>query len=153
MFIYKVAEALKKERVKFAVAGGYAVALHGAVRGTLDLDIVIERGESSFIGAEKALGNIGLVSRLPVTASEVFRFREEYIKNRNLVAWSFWNPAEPSEIVDIVITEDLKKMDAATVKADGHLIPVLSRESLIAMKRRSARPQDLEDIRALEELK
>jgi len=42
MFILRVIEALKGHRVAYAIVGGYAVALHGAVRGTVDIDIIVK---------------------------------------------------------------------------------------------------------------
>ena len=148
MWIKEVCGALGKAKVAFAIAGGYAVALHGAVRGTIDLDIVLRLEKAQYLSAEAALKAMGLQPRLPVTAAEVFEFREEYIKNRNLVAWSFVNPRDPSQIVDIVLTRDLAKM--RTKKIDG--LPVLAKADLVAMKKESGRPQDLADIEALESL-
>ena len=152
MFFYDVAAALEKAGVPFAIAGGYAVALHGAVRGTVDVDIVLRLARKSFLAAESALRGLGLTPRLPISAAEVFDFREEYIRNRNLVAWSFSNPRDPSQIVDVIITHDLSKLKVKRIKAGGRTLPVLSLPDLVAMKKASGRPQDLEDIRALEEL-
>ncbi len=153
MLLNDVASALEKAAVPFAIAGGYAVALHGAVRGTVDVDIVLRLSRRHFIKAEAALKTLGLAPRLPVTGAEVFDFREEYIKNRNLIAWSFFNPGDPTQIVDIIITHDLAKLKVARIKYGAHRLPVLALDDLIAMKRASGRPQDLEDVRALEELR
>ena len=54
MFLFKVIDSLEKYKVDYAIAGGYAVALHGAVRGTVDIDFVIKLSKQSFIRAEKA---------------------------------------------------------------------------------------------------
>ena len=153
MFIYKIVKILKKHKVKFAIVGGYAVALHGAVRGTVDLDIVLELDKKSFIAAESALKSMGLVSRLPVDGRKVFDFRLEYIKNKNLIAWSFWNPENPAEIVDIILPYELKGRKIKYIKSEDINLPVLAIEELIEMKRKSGRAQDLEDIKALESLK
>ena len=152
MLISRVAAAFRKGGVPFAVVGGYAVALHGAVRGTVDLDLILRLRRKDFIAAAEALAGLGLKPKLPVTAGEVFDFRKEYIARRNLVAWSFWNPTDPSEMVDVVITHDLAKMDVVTLRLGGEGVPVVSRKDLIAMKKESARPQDLEDVKALESL-
>ncbi len=96
--------------------------------------------------------SLGLVSRLPLTAPEVFRFRDEYVRNRNLIAWNFYNPKDLSEQLDIVITADLKSKKVSTVKTPDGPIRILGRQDLIAMKRASGRPQDLEDVAALERL-
>lgn len=152
MLLHDVVDALQKAKVPCAIAGGCAVALHGAVRGTVDVDIVLRLSRNHFLAAETALKTLGLTPRLPVTAGEVFDFREEYIKNRNLVAWSFFNPRDPSQIVDIIITHDLAKLAITRIQSAGRTLPVLALPDLIAMKKASGRPQDLEDVRALEEL-
>ena len=135
----------------FAIAGGHAVALHGAVRGTLDVDLVLAFSRENFAAAESALNRMGLQSRLPLKAQEVFDFREEYIRNRNLIAWSFVNTADPTEIVDIILTEDLDALQVELVPAAGLRLPVVAVADLIRMKEKSGRPQDLVDIQALRE--
>ncbi len=128
------------------------MALHGAIRGTVDIDVVINIDKSQFLAAEQALSAIGLHSRLPVSAAEVFDFREEYISNKNLIAWSFYNPTNPLEVVDILITHDLKKIRTISKKVGQLKLCVASIPDLIAMKKQASRPQDLEDIKALEKL-
>ena len=152
MFLLKVTQALEKAKVSYALVGGFAVALHGAVRGTLDVDLILRFSEKQFTAAEQALGAIGLRPRLPVTAREVFRFREEYIRNRNLHAWSFVNPDRPSEIVDVILTENLADVKVRRLKVQGQTVRVISLDDLIRMKEQSGRPQDLEDARALRDL-
>lgn len=150
MFIFEAVDALEKAGVRFAVAGGYAVALHGATRGTLDVDVVLAMTKENFVAAEKALASIGLASRLPVDAAEVFAFRKEYIERRNLIAWNFVDAKDPSRILDVVLTWELKPGEISRLRAGGRDIPVLSKSALIAMKRAAGRPQDLVDVEALE---
>lgn len=152
MLVIEVCDALASAGVRFAVTGGYAVALHGAVRGTVDLDVVLAHDEPTYVAAERALRSIGLVPRLPVSAEEVFRFRREYIENRNLVAWSFCDPNDPTRLVDVVLTFEQKRVPTKKVQLRGAIIPVLSRAALIRMKEASGRPQDLEDVAALRRL-
>ena len=153
MFLKKVINALNAKRVPYLLIGGYAVALHGAVRGTVDIDIAIGLNEKAYKNVEKALMDIGLKSRLPVNAEEVFHFRENYIQKRNLIAWSFYNPDNPLEIVDVIITEDAKSYKSLTKTIGGLKIKVISLEDLIKLKKKSGRPQDIEDVNALEKLK
>jgi len=152
MLIEHVARALARASVRYAIVGGYAVALHGAVRGTVDIDLVISLDEASFERCESALTQIGLTPRLPVSAREVFHFRKEYIEKRHMVAWSFHDPARPLDVVDILITEDADRIRTIIKQAFGLRLPVASIPDLIAMKRKAGRPQDIEDIRALEAL-
>ena len=152
MFLNDVITTLNQYKVQYRLVGGYAVTLHGAVRGTVDIDLVVSLDQESYCNVEKALNSIGLKSRLPLSAIEVFNYREEYIKNRNLIAWSFVNPENPLEIVDIIITENAKKMRSVIKTAGGIRIKIATIENLIEMKTKSGRKQDLEDIKALEKL-
>ncbi len=152
MFFLRVCEHLRASGIPFAVVGGYAVALHGAVRGTMDLDLIIQHEEAAFTKLSSALQEIGFVSRLPVTAKEVFQFRKEYIEKRNLVAWSFYNQKNQSEIVDVVITHDLDGVAVKNIKLGSAQVDILCKKDLIQMKKDAGRPQDLADVKALERL-
>jgi hypothetical protein len=152
MFLFKLIQALDKYQIDYAIVGGYAVALHGAIRGTVDLDLVICFSEKDFVTLEKALKSLGLEPRLPVDGKQVFKFRKEYIENKNLIAWSFYNPLKPIEVVDIIITHDRRKMKVKTISMQGINVKVASVPDLIRMKTLSGRPQDLADIEALRRL-
>src|SRR5690348_15035192 len=111
MFIHKVCSVLHSAKIPYAIVGGYAVALHGVVRGTVDVDLVISWSLKHLRGVEAGLKTLGLVSRIPVTVEELFRFREEYIQKRNLIAWNFYDPFNPLSQVDIIINYDLNARD------------------------------------------
>ena len=152
-FLNRVCSALSDKGVRYAIVGGHAVALHGAVRGTVDVDIAVAWNLESLKATELTFKEIGLVSRLPVTADDVFQFRDEYVKNRNLIGWNFYNPSNPAEQVDIVITYDLKGRKLDSVDTVHGKVRILGLRDLIEMKRRSGRPQDVEDANALEKLR
>ncbi len=152
MFILRVADALDREGVAYALIGGYAVSLHGAVRGTLDIDIVLQHEERSFVGAEKALNSLGLVCRVPVTAHDVFAHREDYMRDKHMAAWSFSHPDNPFELVDIVVMFDLRQLQTTAFTVEGRLLRVVTLEELIRIKKRSPREQDRLDVEALEKL-
>ena len=154
ILIDQLVDEFHRRDIGFAIAGGYAVVLHGAVRLTVDVDIVVRLAKRDFVEAEAALETIGLLPRLPITASEVFEFREEYIRNRNLVAWSFFGRKDPSLVVDLLITQDLDRLQVVElVSKEGRRYPVVAIDDLIAMKNESGRPQDLSDIDALKRIK
>ena len=151
-FLKRVVRSFAEERVRYALCGGYAVTLHGAMRATFDVDFVLSWSEENFQRAERALVSLQLLSKLPVSAVEVFRFREEYLTQRNLIAWSFYNPASPVELVDLILTHNLDDLRAESKLIAGTRISLLSRDALIEMKKSTGRPQDVEDIRALQKL-
>ncbi len=116
MLLTRLCKKFNDKSLKYAIAGGFAVALHGAVRGTVDVDILLD------------------------------------LEEKNLIAWSFYNPNNPSEIIDILIHKDLADMNSTKMKHAEIEISVIAKQDLIDMKRESGRPQDIEDIKALESL-
>ncbi len=42
MFLFDVCKSLDKAKIGYAIVGGYALALHGIVRATMDVDLVIQ---------------------------------------------------------------------------------------------------------------
>jgi len=147
MLLFELTDAFTKAKLKYAVVGGYALALHGIVRATMDVDFVLSLTQSDFELAEKTLGKIGLQSRLPVRAQDIIKMRKEYIEERNLIAWSFVDFKNPTRQVDILITRDVKDMDIERISVGGRKIPVASLRELLKMKTESGRPQDLIDIK------
>lgn len=128
------------------------MALHGAVRGTLDVDVAVRWTRDAVARAEAALLGLGLVSRIPVTAQDVFDNRDEYMRERDLIAWNFYHPSKPMNEVDLLTAYDLTDKHVDTVAFPSGPVQVLSKRDLVAMKRQSGRTQDLEDVAALEKL-
>jgi len=152
MFILKVCESLTKANINYAIVGGYAVALHGAVRGTVDIDLLIEWQKDQLMAFEQCMNGLGLISKLPIDAEQLFYFKDEYIKNRNLLAWNFYHPQDLTQQVDLVINHDLGKSKHSEKWIGDQVINILNKKDLIAMKRKAGRPQDIEDIKSLEQL-
>ena len=90
-----------------------------------------------------------MVSRLPIDAISIYKFREEYIKNRNLIAWNFYNINDPTEQIDVLINHDVSDFKIEKFKVDILEFKVISKEDLIKMKKKSGRPKDLLDIEEL----
>ena len=152
MLLLKLAQAFDKAKLDYAIVGGMAVALQGIARGTVDIDLVINLDLKDFELAEKVLNSLGFQSRLPIDAKMTFQFRKEYIAERNLIAWSFFSPKSPIDIVDILITENRKKMKIDLISVAGYKIKVASISELIRMKSTTGRAQDKEDVKMLKEL-
>jgi hypothetical protein len=152
LFINKLCNALAESGVRYAIVGGYAVALHGAVRGTMDVDIAVNWNLATLRKTESALTTLGLVSRLPISAEDVFRFRDEYVTERRLIAWNFYAPKNLANQVDVIITFDLKGRKRKQLQTQWGTVYILDINELIQMKRESGRKQDLADVQALEKL-
>jgi predicted nucleotidyltransferase len=146
MFLYDVVNAFKKHKVEYALVGGFALALHGVVRATVDIDVIIKLTQRNYTLAEVALKELGLTSKIPVNAQDIFKMRDEYIANRNLIAWSFVDYKNPTRLLDIIITDPLSNFDIEKISVGGLKIPVVSLPDLRKLKKRAGRPQDLVDI-------
>lgn len=146
MFLLKVVKKLDQHQIPYAIAGGYALALHGIVRATMDIDLILNLKKSDFIRFQKAMSELSLQPRLPLLPEQIIEFRKEYIETRNLIAWSFVNFQDPSEIVDLLLIEDLQKLKPVRLQLGQYHINVISLSDLARMKKASGRPQDLLDL-------
>ncbi len=151
MLLYEIVDSFGENKLPYAIVGGVALALHGLVRATVDVDLVLCLKQEDFEKAEKALAQIGLKSRLPVRAEDIIKMRKEYINNRNLLAWSFVDYKNPHRQVDILITHDMRKLRTQTMSLAGKKIKVITLEELLKMKLKAGRPQDLIDAENIKE--
>ena len=149
MKLKELVNSLKREKVNYMVVGGYAVNFHGYSRNTVDIDLIIKFTLSNLKRVEKILNELGMISRLPIDAVSLFKFREEYIKNRDLIAWNFYNESNPTDQVDILITHDVGDFKAEKFLVGDLEVKVISKEDLIQMKKASGRDKDLLDIKEL----
>ena len=92
---------------------------------------------------------MGMISKLPIDAISVFKFREEYIKNRNLLAWNFYNTKNPLDHVDILINHDISEFKSEKFRVGDFEFKVIAKNYLIKMKKQAGRKKDLLDIKEL----
>lgn len=151
--------ALTRERVRFLVVGGLAVAAHGYLRFTKDIDLVVELDPANVKRAFDALESAGYRPHAPVTAAEIAdtATRQRLIQEKNLVVLAFWSDHHRETPVDVFVSEPFpfsEEYEAALVKelAPGLPVRFLRREALVRMKRAAGRPQDLLDAQELEDL-
>ena len=149
MKLSKLVKALKKEKINYMIVGGYAVNFHGYSRNTVDIDLIIKFTLANLKKIEKLLQQMGMVSTLPIDAVSVYKFRDEYIKNRNLIAWSFYNENDPTDQIDILINHDVSDFKSEKFRVGQLEFKLISKEDLIRMKKKAGRDKDLLDIKEL----
>lgn len=155
--IERVLAALEQRNVRYLVVGGVAVVLHGLLRTTADLDLVVQLEPSNVQRALEALSDLGFHPRAPVPAESFAdsRTRQEWIRDKNLQVFSFWSDAGPLE-VDLFVEEPFDFDDAYSRAVRAPLksitVSVVSREDLIALKQAAGRPLDIADAQRLREL-
>lgn len=156
--IREIFKALADAGVEYVVVGGFAVIMHGHLRATRDLDLVLGLRPDNCAKGMEALSRIGLRPRLPVTLADFAdpAKREDWAENRHMQVFQLWDPANPERSVDVFVREpfDFSTMlaDAVVKDLDGVPIPVASIRHLIQLKQAAGRPRDRDDIEALKEI-
>ena len=115
--------ALNAASARFLVVGGYAVAAHGHVRATKDLDVWVEPSERDL-----ASPHYGFMMGAPPRRIDILT------------------------TISGVAFEDAWQGRLVRAVADGVEAPFIGIDDLLANNAASARPQDLADIEALRQL-
>lgn len=156
--IREIFRALADAKVDYVVVGGMAVIMHGHLRATHDLDLVVGLEPGNCARGLEALAAIGLRPRLPVKLADFAdpAMRTEWADKRNMQVFQLWDPANRERSVDLFVREPLDfasmSAEAVVMDLDGVSIPVASIRHLIRMKQTAGRRQDLDDIEALREI-
>ncbi len=157
--IENILAALNAAGVRYLVVGGVAVVLHGHLRTTMDLDLVIELESANVRRALEALADLGLqpIVPVPMAAFADPATRESWIRDRNMVVFSLWHPSRPTLKIDLFVSEPfdfgVAYERAARVDLGRAEATVVALEDLIALKREAGRPQDLADIESLAQVR
>ena len=139
----QVCRALNSAGARYLVIGGIACILHGYVRATTDLDILIER---TLDNAERVLAGL---------AATGYGFAREWSAGE-LVARPITvigdDPAVDVFTVAWSVRYETAVARSGSVEVEGVSIPLIGLDDLIATKR-TGRLQDAADIEVLEEIR
>ena len=150
-----VFRALNGAGVRYLVVGGVAVVLHGHLRTTADLDLVVDLEPDNVTRALGALERAGFRPRAPVPLESFAdpERRRRWVETGNLQVFSLWNEDLPGFEVDLFAREPLEFEGAwerrVEVPLETTTAPVVCLKDLLALKRASGRPVDLDDVAAL----
>ena len=136
-----VFKSFQDREVRYLVIGGIAAVLHGVPRATFDLDILIDPTRENADRLLAALTQAGLGTASLATAEGVLANEITVFKDRIRL--------------DVLISAPGLAFEQAWIGREtmnylGQEFFVVSRQDLIASKRASGRPIDLEDARLLE---
>lgn len=151
-------EALDRSGARYVTVGGFAVVLHGHARLTADIDLVVDLDPGPARAVIGVLTGLGFRPRAPVRA-EAFAdpdVRRAWVEEKNLRVFSLYDPENPLLSIDLFAEypmpfEELFER-SRVVPVGGVGVRVASLPDLIAMKRAAGRPEDLQDVEALEEI-
>ena len=136
---------LNRREIPYAVCGGWAMAIHGAPRATIDIDLMVESNdlERAWKTAEGLGYNVeGLPLNFHDGAIQIKRISKIESDRKRLITVDF-----------LLVTERTRQVwaDRKTVTWMKGTISTVSREGLIELKELSGRPQDLVDIQRLQD--
>ena len=155
MLYERILNELHRHKIKYLVVGGLAVNLYGYDRITGDLDIILLMTDVNVKKFIKVAERFKLKPRLPVALQDlaVPRLRKSWIKERNMKAFTLYNPRNDAEHVDIVIDHPVDFQKAykkrEQIASAGMNISLISLADLITMKKAAGRDRDKIDIKAL----
>jgi predicted nucleotidyltransferase len=135
--------ALNEAGAKYLVIGGYACILHGYVRATTDVDILIERTVTNARAVLTGLAGVGYGFAAEWTPEEILKRPITLIGD---------DPAVDVFTVAWSVKYETAVKRSSTFTVDGVAVPAIGIDDLIETKR-TGRVSDAEDIEALEEIK
>lgn len=153
-----VFRALNASGGRYVVVGGLATVLHGHARLTADIDVIVEFEREGLTRLLNELTDLGLRPRPPVAATDFAdpACRAAWIRDKGMRVFSFWDPQNPMRELDLFVEHPIDFEDlwsrSVLVEIGGTEARIASIEDLIALKRLAGRPQDLQDIQALESI-
>lgn len=138
----RLIEAFEESALPYALAGGLAVAVWGAPRATKDIDLLIL--PSDFKAVRQLAATLGYnIEASPMSFNDGMEIRRiSKLEGRDYLT------------LDLLLVN--ASVEAAWnsrqyVSTNSGRLCVVSRQALIDMKARSARPQDLYDIERLKD--
>jgi hypothetical protein len=158
MLFEEIFRELNRRKIDYVVVGGVAVVMHGVVRLTADLDLMVHLDEKNLTRFVEVMNELGYRPKVPVKAESFIdpENRKSWIEEKNMKVFSFYHPKKGIMLIDIFINEPVPynkiRKAAVKMKIGNLLIPTVSIENLIKLKEISGRLQDIADIEALKRL-
>ncbi len=150
---------LVTQSVDFVLVGGLAVQLHGYMRMTYDIDLVLAMSDENltrFIDAAKGLGFVPVIP-VSMEALKDAEQIERWYSEKGMLAFALREPTIAGSIVDVLVRPDVSYERLVAEAVDGELfgrkIKIASVDHLLEMKRIANRPKDQLDIIALKKIK
>lgn len=144
----QILRCLNAHRVRYVIVGGFAVAAHGVVRATADLDLVVERSWENAEALERALRELearDLDGRADALTREALVRRADRRLNTS--------HGELHLLHEVGGVPDYRELQPpAQFVLEGERIQVAPLEALRAMKLAAGRDKDLVDLAELDAL-
>ena len=143
-----VVEALHAAGIEYALCGGLAVAVHGHVRATKDIDLLVRAEDvPAIVALAKGLGFDVPARRMVFRAGKP----DEHVMQRVSKLDPETNDLLSLDLLVVGPFYEASWTTRISLPWKGSELSIVSRTGLATMKRQAGRPQDLADIAALEQ--
>jgi hypothetical protein len=158
MKITDLLQSLMDGQVQYVLVGGLAVQLHGYMRSTFDIDLVLAMNDDNLTRFIDVAKRHGLTPGIPVSIDSLRDAEqiERWHREKGMLAFSLREPQVGGGVVDVIVRPEVsfERLMANAVAGDlfGRHVPIASIDDLLVMKRVANRPKDRLDIEALEKI-
>jgi hypothetical protein len=158
MKIAELLQSLSDEQVQYVLVGGLAVQLHGFLRSTFDIDLVLAMDDANLTRFISMAKRLGLVPAMPVSIDSLRNPLQidQWFREKGMLAFSLREPQAGGSVVDVIVRPEVpfdKLIANATVGTlFGRQVCIASIDDLLVMKRSANRPKDQLDVIALEKI-
>jgi hypothetical protein len=152
-------QSLADENVQCVLVGGLAVQLHGFMRATFGIDLVLAMNDGNLARFIEVAKRFGLKPGIPVPIDSLRDAGqiEQWHREKGMLAFSLREPQVAGSVIDVLvrpgISFEILMANAVKGMLYGREVLIASIDDLLAMKRAANRPKDLLDIEALEKIK
>lgn len=139
----ELVRALEARSIEYALCGGVALAIHGAPRATQDIDLLLRPEEIDRMREAARACGFTLES-----------FPMDFSSGLTIQRFTKLVEGVPLMLDVLFVAGALESVWAGrqTTAFEGGVVRVVSREGLVALKLAAGRPQDIADIKRLEEV-
>ena len=156
MFYEDVFREFAGSRVRYLIAGGVAVNLHGVPRMTYDLDILIDLVPDNIRLVFDALAKLRFRPKVTIGADDFADpcKRAGYIEKKGMRVLSFWQDSTPMREIDVFVENPINfttlwKRKVISQLAGDLKVTVIGLDDLLYIKQLANRKQDVADIESL----
>lgn len=159
MKIAELLHSLSEGQVRYVLVGGMAVQLHGFVRSTFDIDLVLAMNDENLVRFIEVAKRFGLTPSIPVPIDSLRNAAqiEQWHREKGMLAFSLREPQVGGGVVDILVRPEVPFEKLMENAVEGKLFEqqvwIAAIDDLLTMKRIANRPKDRLDIEALQKIK
>lgn len=159
MKIAELLQSLSDGQVQYVLVGGLAVQLHGFLRSTFDIDLVLAMNDENLVRFIAVANQFGLVPAIPAPIDSLRNTSQidQWHREKGMLAFALREPQIGGSVVDVLIRPDVPfdKLMANAVVGElfARQVWIASIDDLLVMKRIANRPKDQLDVVALEKIK